>query len=451
MKNLRSSLPIFLLVGFLLLLLSPIITFVALADSPITVSVRDGRGPVGGAQVAMVVYGTTYSGLTSANGLVNLTVPNGTHYFMASKDGYSQGSASATVGVDTLVNITLSNLYMVSGTVIDASLGTPIKAASVTVASKDTNKAYSGTTNDNGVFSITVPNGYYGIAAHATGYEASFMDNNGAGYHVMDNPLYVGYVPVAVVGASGSLNGVSLSSDFPGKSVKVNESVTFDVRITNNGIVDKTYVLSVKEAPPGWNVQLLSGGDVVNRVFVGSKSSLSFQMKTTPLAAGSNVITIMAGSGDDKDQLQLYVDAAQDVDYRLELTVPDDISLSAGESRNVEAIVRNNGTARLSNVMLSIGQDDVPQSLTASVQTRTVDRLDPGQSQRFVIQVYAKADAGTGADKLYMRAVSNEARTDQKSMQVSYSTSNTWLGMGIAIALIAILAFGFIVWKYGRR
>jgi hypothetical protein len=442
---------VFLLVGFLLLLLSPIITFVALADSPITVSVRDGRGPVGGTEVAVVVYDTTYSGLTASSGLVNLTMPNGTYTFMASKEGYSQGSATATVGVDTLVNITLSNLYSVSGTVIDASLGAPIKAATVTVTSKDTNKAYSGTTNDNGVFSISVPNGYYGVAAHAAGYEASFMDNNGAGYHVLDNPLYVGYVPVAVVGSSSSLNGVSLSSDFPGKSVKVNDSVSFDVRITNNGIVDKTYVLSVMEAPQGWNVQLLSGGDVVNRVFVGSKSSQSFQVRTTPLDSGSNVITAMAGSGNDTSQLQLYIDASKDADYRLELTVPDDISLSAGESRNVEAIVRNNGTARLSNVMLDIGQDDVPQSLTANVQTRTIDRLDPGESQRFVVQVYAKADAGTGTDKLYMRATSDEAKTDQKSMQVSYATSNTWLGMGIAIALIAILAFGFIVWKYGRR
>jgi uncharacterized membrane protein len=223
------------------------------------------------------------------------------------------------------------------------------------------------------------------------------------------------------------------------------------VKITNNGIVDRTYVLSVKEAPAGWNVQLLSGGDVVNRVFVGSKSSQSFQVKTTPLDAGSNVLTILAGSGDDKGQLQLYVDAARDADYRLELTVPDDISLSAGETKSVEAIVRNNGSARLSNVMLDIGQDDVPQSLTANVQTRAIDSLEPGQSQRFVIQVYAKADAGTGRDKLYLRATSNEAKTDQKSMQVSYATSNTWLGVGIAIALVAILAFGFIVWKYGRR
>ncbi len=335
---------------------------------------------------------------------------------------------------------------------IDASLGTPLKGATVTVTSKDTNIAYSGTTNDNGVFSILVPNGYYGVAARATGYEASFMDNNGAGYHVLDNPLYVGYVPVAVPGASGSLNGVGLSSDFPGKSVKVNESVSFDVKITNNGIVDKTYVLSVKEAPAGWNVQLLSGGDAINRVFVGSKSSQSFQVKTTPLDAGSNVITILAGSGDDKGQLQLYVDAAQDADYRLELTVPGDISLSAGETKSVEAIVRNNGSATLSNVMLDIGQNDVPQSLTANVQTRAIDQPGPGPEPAVRDPGIRKSGCGNGQrTSCTCERRATRRKTDQKSMQVSYSTSNTWLGMGIAIALIAILAFGFIVWKYGRR
>jgi hypothetical protein len=451
MKSLQSTLHVLLLAGLLLLLLSPIATFTALANSPIIVSVGSGRDPVGGAVVAVVVGSTTYSGMTAPNGLVNLSVPDGTYLFMASKDGYKEGSATATVGVDSRVNITLANLCTVSGTVIDASLGTPLKGATVTVTSKDTNKAYSGTTNDNGVFSISVPNGYYGIAAHATGYEASFIDNNGAGYRVLDNPLYVGYVPVAAVGSSGSLNGVQLSSDFPGKSGKINDSVSFDVRIANNGIVDKVYVLSVKEAPLGWNVQLLSGGDVINRVFVGSKSSQTFQVKTTPLTVGSNAITVLAASGDDKGQLQLFVDASQNMDYRLELNLPDDISLSTGESKNVEAVVRNNGTAPLSNVMLEIGQGDVPQSLTATVQTRTIDRLDSGQSQRFVIQVYAKADAGSGSDKLYMRAVSSEVKTSQEYMMVSYTTSNTWLGAGIAIAIIAILAFGFIVWKYGRR
>jgi len=451
MKSLKRFLPLLFIVVIFLLLSLTCTAYTALADSSIVVSVRDGRGPLGGAMVWVQSGGATYSDQTRSNGLANFTLPEGRYSFSASKEGYRQSSVMGTVGVDSMVNITLTNLYLISGTVIDASLGTPLKGASVTVLDKASQTVYTGSTNDNGVFSIPVPNGYYGVEARAGGYESSYMDNNGAGYHVLDNPLYVGYVPVAMSSGAGGLNGVSLSTDFPGKTVRVNESVSFDVRITNNGIVDRVYTLAVKESPPGWNVQLLSGSDVVNRVFVESKSSKSIQVRMTPLDAGSNVVTIMAGAANDTGQFELYVDSVKDTDYRIELIVPDDISLSAGESRNVEAVVMNNGTSKLSNVLLDIGQGDVLASLTASVSTRMVDVLDPGESARFVVQVYAKADAGNGADKLYMRAASSEAKSEQGYLTVSYATSNTWLGAGIGIALVAILAFGFIVWKYGRR
>jgi len=393
------------LLSFILL---SFITGMAFADSQITVSVRDGRGPLGGVLVWVQVGGATYSDQTGPDGLADFSLPEGRYSFSASKEGYRQGSVMSTVGADGMVNITLTNLYLISGTVIDASLGTPLKGASVTVSDKTSQAVFTGSTNDDGVFSISVPNGYYGVEARAGGYESSYMDNNGAGYHVLDNPLYVGYVPVATSSGMGSLNSVRLSTDFPGKTVRVNESVSFDVRITNNGIVDRVYTLAVKEAPAGWNVQLLSGSDVVNRVFVPSKSSQTIQVRTMPMDAGSNSITVMAGSSDDTGELQLFIDSVRDTDYRIELTVPDDISLSAGESRNVEAIIRNNGSSRLSNVLLDIGQGDVPQSLTATVNSRMIETLNPGESARFVIQVYAKADAGNGADKLYMRAVSGE-------------------------------------------
>ncbi|MGA9139512.1 MAG: carboxypeptidase regulatory-like domain-containing protein [Methanocella sp.] len=441
----------FLPFALLVLLLLPCITYTALADSSVTVSVRDGKGPVGGAMVAVQSGGTTYSDQTNSNGLASFSLPDGQYTFTASKAGYSQGSGIANVGTDSTVNITLSNLYTISGTVIDASLGTPLKGASVTVMDKSSQAVYTGSTNDNGIFGILVPNGYYGVEARSGGYESSCMDSNGAGYHVLDNPLYIGYIPVATSSAAGGLNGVRLSTDFPGKTVKVNESVSFDVKITNNGIVDRTYTIAVKEAPPGWNVQLLSGSDIVNRVFVASKSSQTIKVKMTPTDAGSNSVTVMAGSANDTGELKLFVDSVRDTDYRIELIVPDDVSLSTGENRNVEAIIRNNGTSKLTNVMLDIGQGDMPQSLTATVNTRTVEVLNPGESQRFVIQLYAKADAGNGNDKLYMRATSSEAKSDQQYMTVSYATSNTWLGAGIGIALVAILAFGFIVWKYGRR
>ena len=447
MKNLWPFLPALLV----FLLLSTITSGLAFADSPISVLVRDGRGPVGGAMVAVQVGGTTFSAQSGSDGLANFTLPNGKYLFSASREGYKPGSVMGTVGSDSAVTITLTNLYSISGTAIDASTGIPRKDAAVMITNKETEDIYTGATGENGVFSIHVPNGYFGVTVRAPGYQASFMDNNGAGYHVLDNPLYIGYVPLGLDNGQGNSNGVKMTTDYPGKVVKANESVTFDVKVANNGIVDRVYALEVIEAPEGWNVKLLSGEDVINRVFVESKSSKNIQVKTVPLKAGSYTIKIMAGSQNDTAELPLYVDAIQDVDYRLEFVASGNISMATGTSKNLEVIVRNNGTAKLTNVRLDIGQDDVPQSLTATVMTRQVDELAPGESQRFVVQVYAKADASDGTDRLYMRAVSEEARSNQLYIEITTTKSNTWLGVGIAIALVAILAFGLIVWKYGRR
>jgi uncharacterized membrane protein len=169
-----------------------------------------------------------------------------------------------------------------------------------------------------------------------------------------------------------------------------------------------------------------------------------------PLSMGSSVITIMAANGADNSSLQLFVDTSKDQDYKLEFSCPDNKTLDAGTSVNVEVLVKNNGSSKLTNVGLDIGADDIPQSLTVDTPNR-IDELGPGETHRFIVKIYAKADASQETDKLYLRAVSNEVKTDQKYIDVSITKSNTWIGVGIAIALLAILAFGFIVWKYGRR
>lgn len=124
--------------------------------------------------------------------------------------------------------------------------------------------------------------------------------------------------------------------------------------------------------------------------------------------------------------------------------------MDAGTNANVDVLVKNNGTGKLTNVGLDIGADDIPDSLTVDTPNK-IDELDPGDTHRFTLKVYVKADASQETDQLYLRATSTETKTDKKSIDFTITKSNTWIGAGIAIALIAILAFGFIVWKYGRR
>lgn len=431
----------------LLLLITPN----ALADSPISIHVIDNHGGVGGASVAALVNGISVTGTTGPDGLINLTLPNGNYTFTALKDGYAPGTAYARVGTDNSVTITLNRLYGISGTIIDASTGLAVKDASVTITDKVAQKYYTGSTDTGGVFTVMVPDGYYSIQVRAAYHNLVQRDNNGAGYHVQDNSLYVGYIPIpGLDNNTGSQEGVSLSSNFPGKTVKTNQTVTYDITITNNGAVDKTYSLAVKEAPENWEVEFYSGTDTINRVYVASGGSQTFQVKTTPLTTGSTTITIMAANGADNSSLQLYVDTSTDNDYKLEFTVPENRTLDAGTTLNVQVTVKNNGTDKLTNVGLDISSDDIPDSLTIDTPNK-IDILEPGDTHQFTLKVYATTDATTKTDQLYLRATSSETKTEKKIIDFTITKSNTWIGIGIAIALIAIIAFSLIVWKYGRR
>ena len=248
------SLPLFLvLFASLFLLAAP-----CLADSSVNVFVNDAQGPVGGATVFVQVGGSTHSYLTGPDGTSSFSLPQGTYTIFAQKDGYVQNSVQVNSNVSN-VTITLVRFYGISGTIVDASTGLPVKSASITVTNKATQDYYTGSTDSQGVFNVQVPNGYYGLSVRSPDYRLATNDNNGAGYQVQNNALYIGYIPIVLLNDdTGGSEGVKLSTDFPGKTVKPILVSRLTVTIKNNGIVDKTYSLAVKDAPLDWNVQFLS-------------------------------------------------------------------------------------------------------------------------------------------------------------------------------------------------
>jgi uncharacterized repeat protein (TIGR01451 family) len=425
-----------------------------LADTPINVYVYENNSvPVGGASVVVLVNGDSINAVTQPDGMASFTLPNGTYTFTAVKDGYLEQSVPATVGVDNNITITIQQLFAVSGTIVDAATGLPLSNASVTVTNLVTQDYYTGATDSNGIFTVQVPNGYYNVLVRVPNYETTTRDNDGAGYQVNDNSVYVGYIPVpALNGETGNPEGVQLTSDFPGMTVNVNQSVSFNVNIANNGEVAKTYELAVTNAPPGWNVNFLSGSNEVNRVYVPSQGTETFQVQTTPLTPGNNsVITIMAASGADNASLQLYVTTANATNYSMELSCPNNTSLNVGDTTDLDVVVKNYGSTPLTNVMVDIPSSDVPSTLSASVSSPTLAELDPGDSADYTVSVTANSNDNPGTADLYMSASSDQTTTGQEHVAVTLVKSNTWIGVGIGIALVAILAFGFIVWKYGRR
>ncbi len=80
-----------------------------------------------------------------------------------------------------------------------------------------------------------------------------------------------------------------------------------------------------------------------------------------------------------------------------------------------------------------------------------IDELEPGESREIPVMVSARADASPGEKEILMRALSDEAQSEDNSMQVVVVKSNSSGFLGIGLVLVAVFALIIIIFKFGRR
>jgi hypothetical protein len=119
---------------------------------------------VSGAQVTLAPGSTTTTG---SAGQYSFSAENGSYTVLVAKAGLVAQSGGVTVaGKNVVQNFALDPfLYRVTGIVTNASSGTPIPGATVSVSGGP-----STDTNSSGGYSLTLANGTYSVSASATGY-----------------------------------------------------------------------------------------------------------------------------------------------------------------------------------------------------------------------------------------------------------------------------------------
>ena len=146
---------------------------------PVSGTVSDANGALAGVTVSA---GEGYTTTTDANGAYRLILPENKAYTLtATKDGYSTATETvATLTAAVTKDITLTKLPVVSGTVTEEATGNAaIPGATVTLTSGTGANAVTktATTDQNGSYSISVPNGTYTITVSAAGYASKTEEN----------------------------------------------------------------------------------------------------------------------------------------------------------------------------------------------------------------------------------------------------------------------------------
>ena len=252
---------------------------------------------------------------------------------------------------------------------------------------------------------------------------------------------------------------LDIYSNVPGLETRPNDPVEFEVTLENK--YDHRVTVDLNAGiPEDWNVEFLGVDDGKYRVTKASvaandKQDLIVKVRpdinaidgTYPIVV--NAVVVNGGTGISQ-QLDVTINRGLEESKMLTL-FPNtrDIILNPGASREFMVNLRNSGDQTLNNVEIKL--QDVSGISTSVKSFGPIDELEPGESREIPVMVSARADASPGEKDILMRAVSDEAQSEDNSMQVVVVKSNSSGFLGIGLVLMAALALIIIIFKFGRR
>lgn len=257
-------------------------------------------------------------------------------------------------------------------------------------------------------------------------------------------------LPLTVIVSEQGTFKTELTARQPNMQGNANASFTFNAEVRNRTADVQLYALRA-DVPPGWNAAFKTGGRQVTSVQVEPNHTENLTVEIDPpdaIEAGSYKIPVSAVTRETSATVDLEVVVTGS--YNLELTTPTGLlstSITAGDDRRVELLVKNNGSAELKNIKLS---STAPVNWEVTFDPREIGKLEAGRS----VPVYAtiKADKKAIAGD-YVTNI--EAKTPEVSSKASFRVSVKtsvlygWVGILIIAGVVGTVYAQFR--KYGRR
>lgn len=227
-------------------------------------------------------------------------------------------------------------------------------------------------------------------------------------------------------------------------------SFTYSLKLQNRTADKQNYALHA-QAEPGWNVTFTSGDNQVSSVEVEPGASQSISVKVQPpekVKEGSYSIPVSASNQATSSELKL--EAVITGTYGLELTTSSGLlstDVTAGGSKTIDLLVKNTGTADLSDISLS---SNAPVDWEVSFNPKTIDKLAAGQSTSVEAKITASKKAIAGDYATGMTASSPESSSSAQ-FRVAVKGSMLWGWIGVLVIAGILGGIYYLIRKYGRR
>ncbi|UCH15492.1 MAG: hypothetical protein JSV22_05885 [Bacteroidales bacterium] len=225
---------------------------------------------------------------------------------------------------------------------------------------------------------------------------------------------------------------------------------TFKTTLKNRTGNKQLYSLRAN-APRGWTVTFKPNYKQATAVEIESDNSTDITIEIKPphnIMAGTYKIPVGAVTSTTSAQMELEVVITGS--YNLNLTTPTGLlstSITAGNDKRIELILKNTGSAELKDIRFSASK---PKNWEVTFNPDTVSVLEAGK----IAQVYATIKASNKAipgDYVANITAQTPETSSAVAFRVSVKTSILWGWLGILIIIAVIGSVYYFFRKYGRR
>jgi uncharacterized membrane protein len=241
-----------------------------------------------------------------------------------------------------------------------------------------------------------------------------------------------------------------LTVDQPNMQGHSDSKFTYSLKL-NNQTADKQQYALTAETPAGWEARFTADGNSVTSVEVEAGASKTVTLALTPAEnapADTYKINVYAASGSSSTSAE--VEAVITGTYGLTLTTADErlsASVTAGKERKLELVVKNTGSADLTDISLT---GTTPANWEISFEPKTISSLKAGESKP-VTATIKSSDQSLAGDYLVGLTASAAEKSANTSIRMTVKTSVLWGWIGVLIVLAVVAGVYGLFRKYGRR
>ncbi len=250
--------------------------------------------------------------------------------------------------------------------------------------------------------------------------------------------------------SEGGTSVSELTTEQPNMQGHADTPFAYGLKLNNRTAAKQQYALAA-EVPPGWDARFAVDGQSVTSVDVEANSSKNVSLSLTPAdsaQAGTFDVPVHAVSGSTSADLK--VQAVITGTYGIGLSTTNDrlsADITAGKSRTLELVVKNTGSAELTDVSLT---GEPPAGWDLSFEPKTIRSLAPGKQTTVTATIKASSKALAG-DYVVSLAAQSAAKTADAAIRMTVKTSSLWGWIGVLIIAAVLGGVYALFRKYGRR